>query len=146
MKIYFAADHAGHALKQALLAFARERGWEAKDCGARAHDEADDYPDVVGPLARAVAADAGSFGVVIGKSGHGEAMAANRARGARAALLCGDDARLALSREHNDANILAIGADFTTPEQAIAAIERWVGTPFSGDERHARRIKKLDDL
>ena len=110
-------------------------------------DPADDYPDFCIQLAQKVAQDKGSFGIVVGLSGQGEAMAANRVRGARAAVYYGGDEEiLKLSREHNDANILSLGAKFVTPEAAQAAVTLWLATPFSGDERHLRRIAKLDSL
>lgn len=144
MQIYIASDHAGFEMKARLAEILRARGYDVNDMGAQAYDRDDDYPDFVLPLARAVAGEDGAFGIVLGKSGHGEAMAANRVRGARAALLCGDDVRLKLSREHNDANILSIGVDFTTLEKATEAVVLWLSTPFSGSERHVRRIAKLD--
>ncbi len=131
-------------MKARLAEILRARGYDVNDMGAHAYDKDDDYPDVVLPLARAVATEEGAFGIVLGKSGHGEAMAANRVHGARAVLFCGEETQLKLSREHNNANILSIGTDFTTPEKAAAAIEAWLQTPFSGDDRHVRRIVKLD--
>lgn len=144
MQIYIASDHAGFEMKARLTEILCARGYDVKDMGASAYDGADDYPDFVLPLARAVAGDDGAFGIVVGKSGHGEAMAANRVRGARAILLCGNDERLRLSREHNNANILSIGADFINADNAAGAVQTWLSTPFSGGERHVRRIVKLD--
>lgn len=144
MEILIASDHAGFEMKERLVEMLTARGYDVTDMGATAYDGTDDYPDFILPLARAVAAREGVFGIVVGKSGHGEAMAANRVHGARAALLCGDETWLRLSREHNNANILSIGADFTSAEAAADAVQKWISTPFSGDERHVRRLAKLD--
>lgn len=145
MKIYLASDHAGLALKQMLADFLRNVGHEVEDMGPIALDPKDDYPDFIMPLARRVAREQGSFGIVIGMSGQGEAMAANRVKGARAAVYLGGSSDiLTLSREHNDANVLSLGAHFLPPEVVKEAVKLWLATPFSQEERHARRIKKLD--
>jgi ribose 5-phosphate isomerase B len=156
MHVYFASDHAGFALKGALIEFVRTLGHEVEDLGAHSLDTNDDYPDFVLPLAQRVAADVGSFGVVLGASGQGEAMAANRIKGVRAAVCYGeplvdqtDAAGNVLNliqsvRAHNNANILSIGARFMTNESAKNMVKIFLETPFSGDERHARRIAKLD--
>ena len=155
MKVFFASDHAGFEMKQHLLEFVSALGYATEDCGPAALDENDDYPDFVIPLAQKVAAEAGSFGVVIGASGQGEAMAANRVKGVRAAVYYGPagsqtDAQgnvmdvLVSSRVHNNANVLSIGARFLANEDVEKALREWLSTPFSGDERHARRIAKLD--
>ena len=147
MHIYLASDHAGFALKNALIEYLKAEGNEVEDCGPLALDPADDYPDFCMPLAQKVAGDKGSFGVVIGTSGQGEAIAANRVRGARAVVFYGgSDEILMLSREHNDANILSLGAKFLSETQAKDAVALWLATSFSGDERHVRRIEKLDTL
>jgi len=159
MKVYFAADHAGFELKNTLLAYVRdELGYEVEDCGAYAYDESDDYPDVVTKAAKAVVEDAGSFGIVLGGSGQGEAMTANRVKGVRAAVYYGhagvkqtdvDGAELDVltsSRIHNDANVLSLGARFLEEVEAKEAVKIWLETAFSGDERHVRRIHKLDEL
>lgn len=146
MKIFLASDHAGFEHKETLAAALRAGGHEVVDMGPHAFDPADDYPDFCIPLARAVAGEPGSFGVVLGGSGQGEAMAANRIKGARAAVYYGGESKmLALSREHNDANILALGARFLSKEDVLAAAMDWFSSPFSGDERHVRRIRKLDE-
>lgn len=145
MKVFIASDHAGFELKEALSIFLRERGVEVEDIGPFALDPKDDYPDYILPMAAKVAQNKGTFGIGIGASGQGEAMVANRVKGARAAVYYGYlDEILKLSREHNDANILSIGARFVKPEQAKAAVALWLGTNFSGEERHVRRISKLD--
>lgn len=145
MHIYLASDHAGFELKKTLAEFLEKEGHTVEDIGPHAFDPEDDYPDHVVPLAHNVAQDSGSFGIAIGGSGQGEAVAANRVRGIRAAVYYGgNEDILTLSREHNDANILSLGARFLSPEEAKRAVERWLGTHFSQEERHARRIAKLD--
>lgn len=157
MKIYFASDHAGFELKRTLAEFVRALGYEVEDCGPASFDANDDFPDFVGPMAHKVAADEGSFGVAIGASGQGEAMEANRVKGVRAAVYYGPAALaqtdvvgnvmdiLTSSRAHNNANILCIGARFVAREDVEKALRAWLSTPFSGDERHVRRLKKLDE-
>ena len=147
-KVYVAADHAGFDLKRALVERAREAGYEAFDLGPHTLDPEDDYPDYILPLARRVATEQGSRGIVLGGSGQGEAMAANRIPGARAALFYGgplDVVRLA--REHNNANILSIGARFVGAAEADEAVCIFLTTPFSGESaegaRHARRLAKF---
>lgn len=156
MKIYFSSDHAGFELKQSLIEFVRALGYEVEDCGPASFDEEDDFPDFVVPMARKVAADAGSFGVAIGASGQGEAIAANRVKGVRAAVYYGPAKNqqtdvegnvmdvLTSTRAHNNANVLSIGARFVASEDVEKALREWLSTPFSGDERHVRRIAKLD--
>ena len=145
-KIFLASDHAGFELKEALIAFLRERNYEVEDLGPATLDPNDDYPDYLMNLGRYVANERGAMGIGIGGSGQGEAMAANRIKGARAAVYYGgSDEIVKLSREHNDANILSLGARFVSQEEAKRAVELWLSTPFSNDERHVRRIKKLDD-
>lgn len=145
MKIYIGTDHAGFELKEALLPFLRANGHEVEDFGAHKLEELDDYPDFMRPVAEAVAKDPNARGIIIGGSGQGEAMCANRVRGVRAAVYYGGPFDIAvLSREHNDANILSIGARFVEEEEAREVIRVWLATPFSGAEKHSRRIAKLD--
>lgn len=145
MKVFLASDHAGFELKGLLGHFLLDQGQEVEDLGPHTLEPTDDYPDYVGPLAKRVAAEPGSFGIAIGGSGEGEAMAANRVEGARAAEYYGGDVGVVrVSREYNDANILSLGARFVTPKQAQEAVVLFLSTPFSGDERHVRRIQKLD--
>lgn len=155
MKVYLASDHAGFKLKEALILYLRELGYGTEDCGAFEEDASDDYPDYILPCARHVARDPGSFGILFGASGQGEAMAANRIPGVRAAVFYGsssvsqiDAEGSALSiiesaRAHNDANVLSLGARFISEEEAKRAVELFLATPFSGDSRHLRRIKKF---
>jgi ribose 5-phosphate isomerase B len=146
MKIYLASDHAGFALKNELVQFLREQGKEAEDLGPATLDSGDDYPDFIMPLAKRVAAEEGAMGVALGGSGEGEAMAANRIEGVRAAEYYGGNLEIVtLAREHNDANVLSLGARFVNTEEAKQALALFLETPFSGDERHERRINKLDE-
>lgn len=144
--MYLASDHAGFELKKMLTEFLRSSGHDAVDLGPETMDPADDYPDFVAPLAQKVAAEEGSFGIALGGSGEGEAIDANRTKGARAAEYYGGNLDIVrLAREHNDANILSLGARFINEEHAKEAVTLFLATPFSGEERHSRRIKKLDE-
>lgn len=146
MTIHFASDHAGYELKNALIAYVRdELGYAVVDHGAYTYNESDDYTDFIQPAMGAVVADSTMHrGIILGGSGQGEAICANRVKGIRAALYYGGDERiLTLSREHNDANVLSLGARFLNGTEARHAVELWLKTPFSGDERHVRRIAKL---
>ena len=145
MNVFLASDHTGYELKEALTEFLRERGYEIEDLGPLSLDPNDDYPDYLMMLGRHVADEKGAMGIGIGGSGQGEAMAVNRVKGARAAVFYGGpDEIVKLSREHNNANVLSLGARFLTQEQAKNAVILWLTTKFSGDERHVRRIEKLD--
>ena len=143
-KIYIASDHAGFELKEALVPYLVERGYEVADMGPATFNKDDDYPDTIGSLARAVADDKASCGIALGHSGQGEAMAANRMPGVRAAVYYGGAKEvLTLSRQHNDANILSLGAHFVSQEEAKEAVLVWLTTDFTYEERHVRRIAKL---
>lgn len=145
MRIYIGCDHAGFELKEALLPFLRMQGHEVEDFGAHSLDALDDYPDFISPAAEAVAKDPNSRGIVFGGSGQGEAICANRVNGVRAIVYYGGPFDIAvLSREHNDANILSLGARFVEEDEAKEVVRVWLETPFSSEERHVRRIKKLD--
>lgn len=160
MQVFFAADHAGLRMKAALLERVSLMGHSVVDKGAFDLDPNDDYPDFVDSLSEAVANTPGSFGVVCAGSGQGEAMCANRRKGIRAAVFYapvtatevldregarGEDGYdiVRLTRKHNDANILSIGARFVSLEEAIEAVRIFLETPFSEDERHERRLKKF---
>ena len=139
MKIYIGSDHTGFEIKEMLKTYLPDLGlgYEVIDKGAFAHDTDDDYPDFTTPVAKAVAENTGSFGIIIGGSGQGEAIVANRYRHVRAAVWYGkNDAILTLSREHNNANILSIGARFVNVEEAKRGVQLWLETKFSGDFRH----------
>ena len=146
MKVYFASDHAGFALKQELITFVGTLGHETEDLGPHTFDAQDDYPDFVMPLARRVAQEPESRGIILGLSGQGEAMAANRIKHARAVVYYGGPKEiLELGRQHGDTNILSLSAQFLLPAEAQAAVALWLATPFSGDERHVRRLAKIDE-
>jgi ribose 5-phosphate isomerase B len=145
MKIYIGTDHAGFELKQKLVPFLESLGHEAVDFGAQEYNENDDYPDFIAPVAKAVSEDASARGIILGGSGQGEAMTANKFPHVRAAVYYGGTLDIVrLSREHNDANILSLGARFLSKDEAKSAVELWLNTPFSGEERHKRRIEKLE--
>jgi ribose 5-phosphate isomerase B len=146
MKIFLGSDHAGFEMKNELKKFLEEFGYEVKDLGDESYKEKDDYPDFVFPVAQAVAKDPkNSRGIILGGSGQGEAMVANRVKGVRAAVIYDYNENIViLSREHNDANILSLGARFIDLNEAKSAIRIWLETPFSEDERHKRRIAKID--
>lgn len=160
-KIFIGADHVGYEMKEKLIEYLTglELGYEVSDKGAFSYNTDDDYPDFVFPLALSVAENADSFGIVIGGSGQGEAMCANRVAGARALAFYGPKEPISavdikgkesidtfeiikLGREHNNANILSIGARFVTLDEAKFAVELFLNTKFSEDERHKRRILK----
>ncbi|WP_062381393.1 ribose-5-phosphate isomerase [Demequina pelophila] len=143
MRLHIAADHAGFELKQHLLAHFTQAGLEVVDHGAYEYDALDDYPPMCIAAAEAVAASAGEdLGIVIGGSGNGEQLAANRVPGIRAALVWSvETAKLA--RQHNDAQIGSLGARMHSLEEATAIADAFVAEPFSGDERHQRRIDRM---
>lgn len=144
MRVYLGSDHAGFELKTHLIAHLASLGHEAVDIGPAVFDAADDYPPYCIATARAVLADEGSLGIVLGGSGNGEQIAANKVAGCRAALAwSAETARLA--RQHNDAQVVAIGARMHSADEAAGIAEAFVATPFSGDDRHARRIAMLAD-
>ncbi|WP_370027764.1 ribose-5-phosphate isomerase [Planotetraspora sp. GP83] len=142
MRVYIGADHAGYELKNHLVSWLKEHGHEVVDCGPSGYDAEDDYPPFVLRAARGVADDQGSLGIVIGGSGNGEQIAANKVRGIRAALAWNDDTAK-LAREHNDANVISVGARMHPQEVAVRFVELFLATPFSGAERHSRRIEQL---
>ncbi|MBI2139678.1 RpiB/LacA/LacB family sugar-phosphate isomerase [Candidatus Woesearchaeota archaeon] len=146
--IFIGTDHAGFRLKESLKEFLGRLGYKVEDKGTFS-EEPCDYPDFIYPVARAVAQNPKAKGIILGGSGQGEAMAANRVKGIRAAVCYGGpgsiiNSIIKLSREHNDANILSFGARFITEKEAQGAVKLWLETPFSGEERHKRRIAKID--
>ena len=144
MKIYIAADHAGFNLKNYLKKQLLADGYDIEDCGAFDFDPLDDYPDFIIPAAEKVANQSNSRGIIIGGSGQGEAMAANRIQGVRAAVYYdGPIDIVKLSRLHNNANILSLGARFLLPERATEILTVWLEEEFEGG-RHNNRINKLD--
>ena len=147
-KVFIASDHAGFELKEALVPFLQSLGNDVEDMGPYELDPEDDYPDYILPCARAVASaedrHLDTYGIVLGGSGQGEAMAANRVPGARAMVFYGGSQDLvALARAHNDATILSLGARFLSHEEAKEAVRLFLVTRFSEDERHVRRIAKF---
>lgn len=153
MKIVFATDHAGFELKEELKRAIGELGYEVEDYGAYESNPEDDYPEFIAQAAQAVSKDPEHcWGVVLGASGQGEAIVANRFPNVRAIVYAGPlsgtqgHELLRLSREHNNANVLALGARFLTFEEAQKALELWLSTPFSNEERHDRRIQKIETL
>jgi len=142
--IYLATDHAGFGLKNVIKRYLQEQGHEVEDMGAFALNEKDDYPDFVIPAAQKVAQNPReNFGIVFGASGQGEAIAANKVKGIRAAVYYGGSLELvAKARQHNDANVLSLGARYLTAEEAIDAVETWLKSEFEGG-RHERRIEKI---
>ncbi|MBA66104.1 MAG: ribose-5-phosphate isomerase [Candidatus Marinimicrobia bacterium] len=146
MKIHLATDHAGLDLKNSIKNYLREKGHDVKDHGAYEYDAQDDYPDFIFPCAQSVADDEKSRGIILGGSGQGEAMAANRVKGCRATVFYnGPKDIITLSREHNNANILSIGARFINEQDIYDVINLWLQVPFEGG-RHKRRVEKLDNL
>lgn len=142
MRVHIASDHAGYALKAYLVAHLSEKGHTVVDHGAFEYDALDDYPEFCITAGEAVVGDPGSLGVVIGGSGNGEQIAANKVAGVRAALAWNlDTARL--SRQHNDANVIAVGARQHTIEESASFVEAFLAEPFSNDERHQRRVDQL---
>ncbi|MEW5907732.1 MAG: RpiB/LacA/LacB family sugar-phosphate isomerase [Patescibacteria group bacterium] len=146
LKIYLGSDHAGFELKEKLRKYLKELKYQVNDLGNALYEEQDDYPDFIFPVARAVARDPNQCrGIILGGSGQGEAIVANRIKGVRAIVLYHYDKDIIhLSREHNDANVLSVGARFISEGDAKKAVKLWLETPFSGKERHKRRIKKID--
>ncbi|WP_208325967.1 ribose-5-phosphate isomerase [Amycolatopsis arida] len=144
MRVYLGADHAGFELKNHLVGHLRKLGHEVVDVGPRDYDPADDYPPFCIETARRVVADEGSLGIVVGGSGNGEQIAANKVPGARAALAWSTEtARLA--REHNHAQLIGIGARMHRPEEAVAIVEAFLDTPVSTQARHTRRVRQVLD-
>lgn len=163
MKIYLGTDHAGYKLKEKIKEKLLKEGYAVEDMGADSFDKTDDYTDFISKVGEAVSQDLSAKGVVLGGSGQAEAMLANKYPGIRAALFYGPvvakeaidvNGSLAqdgydlirLSRMHNDANILSLGARFVTEEEALHAVGIWLTTPFGEEERHKRRIEKIAEI
>ena len=156
MKVVFASGHGGFVLKNKLVLYARELGYDVDDLGAHEQDVHDDYPDIVSKAAEVVSEDPeGTFGIILGGSGQGEAIVANRFPNVRAVVYYGkagtqedaDGAKLSIvasTRKHNNANILSLGARFITEEEAEVVVKEWLSTEFGQEERHARRITKIE--
>jgi ribose 5-phosphate isomerase B len=143
MRVYLGSDHAGFALKARLIERLPSLGHEPVDCGPPDYRDGDDYPPYCLLVGTKVVADPGSIGIVIGGSGNGEAIAANKVKGVRCALAFSDDTAR-LGREHNDANVLSLGARMFDEDTAVRFAELFLATPFSNAERHVRRIALLE--
>ncbi len=156
-KIFLAADHQGFELKEYLKLKLSELPHSIIDCGAETLQGDDDYPNYVSIVAKNISIDSNARGIVIGSSGQGEAIAANRFKNVRAVVYYGESTRLQTdaegnkldlitsTRAHNDANVLSLGASFISKEEAWDVVQKWLTIKFSEAERHVRRIKKLDD-
>lgn len=145
-KIYIGTDHAGFEYKQAIKKALIEDGYEVVDKGAFNYDSQDDYPDFIYPVAVEVAKDPDNLrGIVLGGSGQGEAFLANKVKGIRAVIGFSEFVVIA-SREHNDSNILSLGARTISEEEAIKFVKLWLETPFPQNERHVRRIDKIKEI
>ena len=144
MRIHVAADHAAFEAKNALADFLRGKGHDVVDHGAHVYDAEDDYPAFCFSAAEAVVAEPGSLGVVMGGSGNGEQIAANKVKGVRAALAWSVQTAT-LAREHNDANVVSVGARMHTVDEVNAIVLAFISTEYSNAERHTRRIQQLAD-
>jgi ribose 5-phosphate isomerase B len=144
MTIHLATDHAGFEDKEVLKTYLIEKGYNVVDHGVYMLDPQDDYPDFIYPCAKAVSLEPQSKGIIFGGSGQGEAMVANKVSDIRAVVYYGGNEEIVtLSREHNNANILSLAGRFLSSLEVIRVSELWLTTPFSGDERHIRRIEKI---
>jgi ribose 5-phosphate isomerase B len=150
--IHIGADHAGFYLKEALVSYLKKLNYQVVDHGAHFYDEFDDYPDFVAPVGKAVSDRPNSVkGIVVGGSGQGEAMVANQFPNVRAVVFYGNKIFqnsdiIKLSRQHNDANVLSLGARFLTTREAKNAVKTWLTTAFLGDYKYVRRIKKTEKV
>ncbi|WP_168698632.1 ribose-5-phosphate isomerase [Gordonia paraffinivorans] len=142
MRVYLGADHAGFELKNQIADHLRANGHEVVDCGAHVYDAADDYPAFCIDAATRTVADPGSLGIVLGGSGNGEQIAANKVPGARCALAWSVETAQ-LARQHNNAQLIGIGGRMHSTEEALAIVDAFLSTPWSNEERHQRRIEIL---
>jgi len=148
MKIYFTSDHAGFEMKNLLIEFVKELGLEVIDLGPNEFDKDDDYPLLIEKAGLEVFKNPDdSRAIILGSSGQGEAIVANRFPNVRAVVFYGGNLEIIkLAREHNDSNILSLGARFLSEKEAKEAVKLWLATPFSGDKRHIRRLEEIDKL
>lgn len=144
MRVYLGGDHAGFELKTQIFEHLTAAGHEVIDCGAFAYDALDDYPAFCIDAARRVVADPGSLGIVLGGSGNGEQIAANKVPGARCALAWSVETA-ELARQHNNAQLIGIGGRMHSTDEALAIVDAFLATPWSGEERHQRRIDILSE-
>ncbi|GAA3128217.1 ribose 5-phosphate isomerase B [Kribbella aluminosa] len=143
MRVHIGCDHAGFELKNHLVQHLTAAGHDVVDHGPAAYDAVDDYPPYCLRTGQAVVADPGSLGIVIGGSGNGEQIAANKVKGVRAVLAWSTDTAR-LGREHNNANVISVGARMHSEEEATGFVDTFLATDYSGEERHTRRIEMLD--
>ena len=163
MKIFLASDHAGFYLKEKVKTYLRDKGYEIEDCGAYELNIDDDYPDFIGKASEGVSRNPESRGIVFGGSGQAEAMVANKFPNVRCALFYTPSVpvlpaditgristdpfeMIRLTREHNDANMLSLGARFLKEEDVFRIVDMWIETPFSNDARHVRRLNKIKQI
>lgn len=148
MKILVASDHGGFELKNKIVNYLKEEGFDVEDMGAAVYDKDDDYPEIMIPVAMRVVSDSeNTRAIVLGKSGNGEAIICNRFPGIRAAVYHGGNLEIIrLSRQHNNSNILALAGGFLNEEEAKEAVRIWISTSFGGEERHVRRNEMLDNI
>jgi len=145
MRIHIGSDHAGLDFKDRIVQHLRSQGHDVVDHGPHMFDPVDDYPVFCIPAAQAVASEEGSLGIVLGGSGNGEQIAANKVLGIRAALVWNEATAIA-AREHNDANVMAIGGRMHTESEALALVDLFLLTEFTHDERHVRRISLISNF
>ena len=147
LKIFLASDHAGFLLKEKIKKHLEKNKFSFEDFGNLKLNFDDDYPDFVIPCAEKVATTKNSLGIIFGGSGQGEAIAANKVRGIRAVVFYGGNRKIiSLSKEHNDANILSIGAKFISEKETVQAVDLWLKTKFSNEKRHVRRLEKIEEF
>lgn len=146
MKVFIGTDHAGYEMKESLKAFISDLGYEIEDVGAFEYEKTDDYPGFISRVARKIQEDPDNHrGIILGGSGQGEAMTANRFTGVRATVYYGfSDDIIELSREHNNANVLSLGARFLIEDEAKRVVKKWLSLDFPGHERHVRRLEMID--
>ncbi len=148
MKLLVASDHAGYEMKNKIVTFLKDEGFDVEDMGAHVYNKDDDYPKIMIPVAMRVVSDPDTTrAIILGKSGNGEAMISNRFPGIRAAVYHGKNLEIIrLAREHNNANILSLAAGFIEEEEALQAVKLFIATPFSGESRHVKRNDMLDNI
>ncbi|MBI2613869.1 MAG: ribose-5-phosphate isomerase [Candidatus Levybacteria bacterium] len=145
MKIYLGTDHAGFEFKEKIKEFLLILKYDVVDCGAHVYDKNDDYPDFISKVADSVSKDTNSRGIVLGKSGAGECIVANKYKGVRA-FLAVNDRNVRLAREHNNANIMSLGSEIVALEKAKDLVKLFLEIPFSAEERHIRRINEIKEI
>lgn len=144
MKIFIGGDHAGFELKEKITKYLTEQNYLVEDMGAFNLNQNDDYPDFIKPVAEAVSQEKDSFGIVLGGSGQGEQIVANKIDGVRAIEYYGGNLEIIkLGREHNNANVLSLGARFVSEQEAIEAVQIFLNTQFREEERHERRLDEI---